>query len=157
MGRIDVLRSLSPAMASTTAKTTEASPRRPSKSRQAARTRKLLGILSRKRSLYSTARLVEATKERGHQAASSSTRCAATWCSRTRPRMIYRGGEVRGPDVVIPRIGASITGYGLAVVSHLEHDGRAGAATPRRHRAQPRQAALPAAARAQRASTSRAR
>jgi ribosomal protein S6--L-glutamate ligase len=34
--------------------------------------------------------------------------------------MIYRGVEVRGLDVAIPRIGASITAYGLAVVSHLE-------------------------------------
>jgi ribosomal protein S6--L-glutamate ligase len=34
--------------------------------------------------------------------------------------MVFRGVEVRGLDVVIPRIGASITGYGLAVVEQLE-------------------------------------
>ena len=34
--------------------------------------------------------------------------------------MLYRGVEVNGLDVVIPRIGASVTGYGLAVVSHLD-------------------------------------
>ena len=36
------------------------------------------------------------------------------------PRMVFRGVELRGLDVVIPRIGASITGYGLAVVEQLE-------------------------------------
>jgi ribosomal protein S6--L-glutamate ligase len=34
--------------------------------------------------------------------------------------MVFRGVELRGLDVVIPRIGASITGYGLAVVEQLE-------------------------------------
>jgi len=36
-----------------------------------------------------------------------------------RPRMLYRGAEVKGLSVGVPRIGASITGYGLKVVSHL--------------------------------------
>ena len=35
------------------------------------------------------------------------------------PRMLYRGEEVNGLRVVLPRIGASITGYGVAVVGHL--------------------------------------
>jgi len=40
--------------------------------------------------------------------------------ARGQPRMLYRGVEIRGVDVVIPRIGASITAYGLAVVNHFD-------------------------------------
>ncbi|MGQ0507817.1 MAG: ATP-grasp domain-containing protein [Myxococcaceae bacterium] len=83
-------------------------------------TRKLIAILSRKRSLYSTSRLVEACKDRGHRPIVLDTlRCNMVLASGA-PRMTYRGVEVRGVDVVIPRIGASVTGYGLAVVNHFD-------------------------------------
>lgn len=36
------------------------------------------------------------------------------------PKMLYRGAELEGIDVAIPRIGASITGYGMQVVNHLD-------------------------------------
>ena len=75
-------------------------------------------ILSRKRSLYSTSRLVEAVTKAGHRAIVMDTlRCSLLLAPQ--PRMLYRGAEVRGLSVAIPRIGASITGYGLKVVSHL--------------------------------------
>src|SRR6476659_3327446 len=87
------------------------------------RIRRLLAILSRKRSLYSTRRLVEAVKERGHRPLVLDTLRCNLVIANSGPRMIYRGVEVRGLDVAIPRIGASITAYGLAVVRHLEQMG----------------------------------
>lgn len=82
-----------------------------------------MAILSRKRSLYSTSRMVEAIRQRGHRALVLDTLRCNLVLARGHPRMTYRGVEVRGLDVVIPRIGASITPYGLAVVSHLESMG----------------------------------
>lgn len=80
---------------------------------------KLVGVLSRKRSLYSTRRLVEAAQGRGQRAVVLDTlKCNLILAAQ--PRMVYQGVEVGGLDVVIPRIGASITSYGLAVVNQLE-------------------------------------
>jgi ribosomal protein S6--L-glutamate ligase len=79
-----------------------------------------VAILSRKRSLYSTRRLVEAIKKRGHRAIVFDTLRCNMILARDAPRMEYRSVEVRGIDVVIPRVGASITGYGLTVVNHFE-------------------------------------
>src|SRR6185295_18658195 len=87
------------------------------------RIRKTLAILSRKRSLYATRRLVEAVKARGHRSLVLDTLRCNLVIANSGPRMIYRGMEVRGLDVAIPRIGASITAYGLAVVRHLEQMG----------------------------------
>lgn len=84
------------------------------------RAKKTVAILSRKRSLYSTRRLVEAIKARGHRALVFDTLRCCLLLARGQPRMTYRGAEVKGVDVVIPRIGASITAYGLAVVNHFE-------------------------------------
>ncbi len=84
------------------------------------RVKKTVAILSRKRSLYSTRRLVAAIRERGHRPLVLDTlRCCLLLAQGT-PRMTYRGVEMRGVDVVVPRIGASITAYGLAVVNHFE-------------------------------------
>lgn len=82
--------------------------------------RKLVVILSRKRSLYSTRRLVEATRKLGHRALVLDTLRCNMLLGPQGARMMYRGAEVKGVHVVIPRIGASITGYGLAVVNHFE-------------------------------------
>ncbi|HXN40510.1 MAG TPA: RimK family alpha-L-glutamate ligase [Myxococcaceae bacterium] len=82
--------------------------------------RKVIAILSRKRSLYSTRRLVEAATIRGHRAIVLDTlRCTLVLVPHA-PRIIYRGVELRGIQVAIPRIGASITGYGIQVVNHLD-------------------------------------
>jgi ribosomal protein S6--L-glutamate ligase len=78
-----------------------------------------VAILSRKRSLYSTRRLVEAIQRRGHRALVLDTLRCNLILDLTGPRMVYRGVDVRDIDVVIPRIGASITHYGLAVVNHF--------------------------------------
>jgi ribosomal protein S6--L-glutamate ligase len=82
--------------------------------------KKTVVILSRKRSLYSTRRLVEAIKQRGHRPLVLDTLRCTMVLAPGQPRMLYRGVDVKGVDVVIPRIGASITGYGLAVVKHFE-------------------------------------
>jgi len=80
----------------------------------------VVAILSRKRSLYSTRRLVEAIRARGHRPLVLDTlRCNLVLAAGA-PRMVFRGVDLRGLDVVIPRIGASITSYGLAVVEQLE-------------------------------------
>jgi ribosomal protein S6--L-glutamate ligase len=79
-----------------------------------------LAILSRKRALYSTQRLVEAAKARGHHVDVIDTlRCYMNIAS-LRPRINYKGEELPRYDAVIPRIGSSITFYGAAVVRQLE-------------------------------------
>lgn len=79
-----------------------------------------IGILSRKQDLYSTQRLVEAAHKRGHQADVIDTlRCYMNITS-SRPTIHYKGAELHHYDAVIPRIGASITFYGAAVVRQLE-------------------------------------
>lgn len=79
-----------------------------------------IAILSRKHDLYSTSRLVEAAKTRGHNADVVDTlRCYMNITS-ARPTMHYKGEELKHYDAVIPRIGASVTFYGAAVVRQLE-------------------------------------
>jgi ribosomal protein S6--L-glutamate ligase len=79
-----------------------------------------IAILSRRNDLYSTRRLVEAAHQRGHQADVIDTlRCYMNITS-SRPTIHYKGEEVTSYDAVIPRIGASITFYGAAVVRQLE-------------------------------------
>lgn len=79
-------------------------------------------ILSRNRKLYSTRRLVEAAKALGHAPRVLDTLRCNMVLGRDRPRMLYRGAELLAANVhvAIPRIGASITGYGLSVVNHLD-------------------------------------
>jgi len=77
-------------------------------------------ILSRRKDLYSTRRLLEAAKLHGHTADVVDTlRCYMNITS-TRPSIHYRGTELPPLDAVIPRIGASATFYGSAVVRQLE-------------------------------------
>jgi len=79
-----------------------------------------IAILSRGPKLYSTKRLVEAAKQRGHQAdVVDPLRCYMDITSHD-PSIHYRGAELDGYDAVIPRIGASITFYGTAVVRQFE-------------------------------------
>jgi ribosomal protein S6--L-glutamate ligase len=79
-------------------------------------------ILSRNRKLYSTRRLVEAAKALGHAPRVLDTLRCNMVLGRDRPQLLYRGEEILATDVhvVIPRIGASITGYGLSVVNQLD-------------------------------------
>lgn len=81
-----------------------------------------IGILSRNASLYSTRRLREAADKHGHEVhVVDPLRCTMAISAR-RPRVVYRGEELRF-DAIIPRIGASITFYGTAVVRQFEMAG----------------------------------
>jgi ribosomal protein S6--L-glutamate ligase len=77
-------------------------------------------ILSRKESLYSTNALARAAKKRGHQALVLDTLQFDISISRLNPEIFYQGKPVGPVDAVIPRIGASITMFGLAVVRQFE-------------------------------------
>lgn len=79
-----------------------------------------LAILSRNSKLYSTRRLVEAARARGHTVrVLDPLRCYMRIAS-DGFSMHYKGKPIAGYDAVIPRIGASITRYGTAVLRQLE-------------------------------------
>ncbi len=79
-----------------------------------------IAILSRNRNLYSTKRLVEAAKERGHDVrVLDPLRCYMNITS-NRPSIHYKGELLDDYDAVIPRIGASVTFYGTAVLRQFE-------------------------------------
>jgi ribosomal protein S6--L-glutamate ligase len=79
-----------------------------------------LAILSRNEALYSTRALAEAGRQRGHHVDVLDTLQFDIRVSRRSPELFY-AGEPLGPyDAVIPRIGASITVFGLAVVRQFE-------------------------------------
>jgi ribosomal protein S6--L-glutamate ligase len=77
-------------------------------------------ILARNAKLYSHRRLVEAAEARGHEIEIINTlRCYMNITSH-RPEVRYQGEKLLGFDAVIPRIGASVTFYGLAVLRQFE-------------------------------------
>ncbi|MDH5738651.1 MAG: 30S ribosomal protein S6--L-glutamate ligase [Gammaproteobacteria bacterium] len=77
-------------------------------------------ILSRNQKLYSTKRLVEAARERGHSCQVVDTlKCSMDIASKD-PAIWYKGGQLEEVNAVIPRIGASITAYGTAVTRQFE-------------------------------------
>ena len=79
-----------------------------------------IAILSRKETLYSTRRLVEAGIARGHDVAViDPLRCYMNITPHN-AAIHYRGEKLEGVDAVIPRIGASVTFYGTAVVRQFE-------------------------------------
>ena len=79
-----------------------------------------IAILSRNPKLYSTTRLVEASEKRGHEVRVLDVlRCYMNITS-LNPTIHYRGEELSGFDAVIPRIGASVTFYGTAVLRQFE-------------------------------------
>jgi ribosomal protein S6--L-glutamate ligase len=82
-----------------------------------------IAVLSRNSKLYSTSRLVEAARARGHEIDVIDPIGCVLVISRYTHKMYARGREVRGYEVVIPRIGASITDYGLAVLTYFERAG----------------------------------
>lgn len=82
-----------------------------------------IAILSSKPKLYSTARLLEAAEKRGHEVHVVNTlRCYMNMAS-NKSTIHYRGKELHKYDAVIPRIGASITFYGAAVVRQFQKMG----------------------------------
>ena len=79
-----------------------------------------IGILSTNPRLYSTRRLLEAGKARGHDImVINHKRCYMNIASH-RPEIHYKGESIEDIDAIIPRIGASVSFYGAAVVRQFE-------------------------------------
>jgi ribosomal protein S6--L-glutamate ligase len=79
-----------------------------------------IAILSRNAQLYSTRRLKEAAEQRDHAVRIVDyLRCVIDITSH-RPAIVYGGHKLEGIDAVIPRIGATHTFYGTAVVRQFE-------------------------------------
>ncbi|MEW6353573.1 MAG: 30S ribosomal protein S6--L-glutamate ligase [Pseudomonadota bacterium] len=79
-----------------------------------------IAILSRNTKLYSTRRLAEAAEQRGHTVRVLDTLRCYIHVTPERPALHYKGEELTGFDAVIPRIGASVTFYGIAVLRQFE-------------------------------------
>lgn len=79
-----------------------------------------IGVLSRNSELYSTRRLVEAAQLRGHEVKVIDHLKCNIEIEKNDPRLYYEGAYLEGFDAVIPRIGASVTFYGTAVVRQFE-------------------------------------
>ncbi|MBF0271321.1 MAG: 30S ribosomal protein S6--L-glutamate ligase [Magnetococcales bacterium] len=79
-----------------------------------------IAILARNPELYSHKRLVEAARSRGHEVEIIDTLKVYMNISSNQPTVRYGGKVLNGFDSVIPRIGASITFYGLAVLHQFE-------------------------------------
>ena len=82
-----------------------------------------IAILSRGSKLYSTVRLREAARARGHKVRVLDTMKFSMLLEPEQPELYYRGKRVSAYDAVIPRIGASITYYGTGVVRQFEQMG----------------------------------
>jgi ribosomal protein S6--L-glutamate ligase len=77
-------------------------------------------VLSRNASLYSTSRIVLAARARGHQVTVADPLAFQIIVARGKPSLLLGDRPVEDVDLVIPRIGASITNYGLAVVRQFD-------------------------------------
>ena len=79
-----------------------------------------LAILSRSPRCYSTHRLKTAAQERGHDCKILDTLRFAIDLKRGEPDLYFRSKQLSDYDAIIPRIGASITYFGTAVVRQFE-------------------------------------
>jgi ribosomal protein S6--L-glutamate ligase len=79
-----------------------------------------IAILSRSKNIYSTGQLVEAAEKRGHEVLLLDHMKCVLVIEKGRPHIYYKGKEITGVNAVIPRIGASVTFYGTAVVRQFE-------------------------------------
>lgn len=79
-----------------------------------------IAILSRNSKLYSTKRLVEAGQQRGHEVVVLDHLKCDLVIEAGHPAIIYKGAKLTNIDAIIPRIGASVTFYGTAVVRQFE-------------------------------------
>ena len=82
-----------------------------------------IAILSRGPRLYSTRRIKEAAEMRGHEAKVLNTLSCSIEVESGSPRLYYKHKRLSSYDAVIPRIGASITFFGTAVVRQFEQMG----------------------------------
>ena len=79
-----------------------------------------IALLSQNRKLYSTEKLVEAAENRGHEVVVLDVLRAYMKIASHNPSIHYKGERLEGFDAVIPRIGASVTRYGTAVLRQFE-------------------------------------
>ena len=77
-------------------------------------------MMARNPKLYSHQRLVEAAKAAGHEIDIINTTKVYVNITSHHPELRYKGESLEGYDAVIPRIGASVTFYGLAVLRQFE-------------------------------------
>jgi len=79
-----------------------------------------IAILSRNKKLYSTRRLIEACEKRGHEPMVLDVLRCYMEVVPSKPEIHFKGEELGVFDAVIPRIGASVTFYGNAVLRQFE-------------------------------------
>lgn len=79
-----------------------------------------IAVLSTVKNLYSTKRLVEAAEQRGHECIVLDHRQCYVGIEQGKPSIHYKGQDVSDIDAIIPRIGASLTFYGSAIVRQFE-------------------------------------
>lgn len=79
-----------------------------------------IAVMSRKKRLYSTKRLVEEAEKLGHDATVVDPLKCVLLISSGHPQLLYGGREMPAADVAIPRIGTFATAYSIAVVRHFE-------------------------------------
>ncbi|UIR57204.1 30S ribosomal protein S6--L-glutamate ligase [Sphingobacterium sp. SRCM116780] len=79
-----------------------------------------IAVLSTVKSLYSTRRLVEAAEKRGHECVVIDHSKCYVGIQQGKPSIHYKGQDISDIDAVIPRIGASVTFYGSAIVRQFE-------------------------------------
>ncbi|SEA49929.1 30S ribosomal protein S6--L-glutamate ligase [Psychroflexus halocasei] len=77
-------------------------------------------ILSRNQNLYSTRRLVEAAEKRKHNVQVIDHLKCDLVIEKRKPNIYYKGDYITDTDAIIPRIGASVTYFGTAVVRQFE-------------------------------------
>ncbi len=79
-----------------------------------------IAVLSRNKRLYSTKRLVEAIQSRGHESVVIDHLKCDILMEDDGPSIFHDGNKIEDVDAIIPRIGASVTFYGTAVVRQFE-------------------------------------
>lgn len=79
-----------------------------------------LAILSTAPRCYSTRRLRQAAEQRGHSVKALNTLRFSIGLDHAHPDLFFRGKELSEYDAVLPRIGASITYFGTAVLRQFE-------------------------------------
>ncbi|MGV6860719.1 MAG: RimK family alpha-L-glutamate ligase [Putridiphycobacter sp.] len=83
----------------------------------------LIYILSRNIQLYSTSRLVEATKKANHKVKVVNHMFCDLLIEDGKFSIVYEGEILEKPDYIIPRIGSNVTSYGEKVIRHFEKMG----------------------------------
>lgn len=82
-----------------------------------------IAILSRDENIYSTYRLIQEGRERGHNMhVIDHTQCNIV-IENKKPKLYFKNQIVKYIDAVIPRIGANVTDYGASVIQHFESMG----------------------------------